>query len=78
MTSVISVARPVISEGGKYRVIDGMHRTEAVRRLIADSQLPADFAFPCVEFSADTPEDVAVAYAQRINAHALRTFACLP
>ena len=48
-----------------YRVIDGMHRTEAVKRLVAEKELPADFTIPCVEFSAETPESVAVAYAQR-------------
>jgi hypothetical protein len=64
--SYIVIAKPD-KPGGKYRVIDGMHRTVAVTELIAEGKLPSNFKMAAMVFVEAIPEDVAVDYATRTN-----------
>jgi hypothetical protein len=64
--SYLVVAKPK-TIGGKYRVIDGMHRSVAVTELIEEGILPKDFKMAAMVFVESIPEDVAVDYATRTN-----------
>ena len=62
--SLISVARPA-GDDKRYRVIDGMHRVQAVTELIDEGHLPKDFKLTGAVYCANLPEEVAVDYATR-------------
>lgn len=42
---------------GRFEVVDGHRRLEALKRLVADQRLPSDFKVPCRLMASNTDED---------------------